>query len=517
MTAAPARPAVSGNVILKLILPGVVANLLGALFTILYFAYFSVHVPDAIAAQAFAAAAGVATLFCISGVAVNYARPEPATIRRYFATGEPAAAALEHLALLPRAAAGIAFRHWCGGGVLFALLYWFDAATGRVFGGGMPAGDAWYVLFGTIGVGGVFSALATFLLLEHAVAAALPGLFPADLLTARAPVRMFGLRTRLIALFLAAGGVPAVTIGVIVLMMRLDLLAAMALLVALFAVLAAIGAALLVARSVSAPVEGLLAAAQRVRAGQLDAAVPVTAADELGELQAGFNRMLRGLRERDYIRDVFGRYVTAQVVDEVLNGHLHLGGETRQATILMSDIRGFTRFAAALPPAEVVAFLNDYLTHMVDSVVAEEGRLDKFIGDGLLAVFGAPQEHADDPQRACRVALRMRAVLAELNASRAARGLAPIAIGIGIHTGPVVAGNIGSDKKMEYTVIGDTVNVASRIEQLTKHYATDILISDVTRAAVGEAFTVRDLPPATVAGKDEPLTVFALVARHSQG
>jgi adenylate cyclase len=187
-----------------------------------------------------------------------------------------------------------------------------------------------------------------------------------------------------------------------------------------------------------------------------------------------------------------------------------MGGETRQATILMSDIRGFTRMASVLSPAEVVAFLNDYLTHMVDAVVAEEGRLDKFIGDGLLAVFGAPQEHPDDPQRACRVALRMRTVLAELNAQRAAQGLAPIAIGIGIHTGPVVAGNIGSARKMEYTVIGDTVNVASRIEQLTKQYGTDIIVSAATRAAVGEAFVLRELPPAQVAGKDEPLLVFAL-------
>ncbi len=504
------RPPVSGNVILKLILPGVVANLLGALFTILYFAYFSVHVPAAIAPQAFATAAAVATLFCLSGVTVNYFRPEPKTIRRYFSTGEEAPAALEHLALLPRAAAGIAFRHWCGGGLLFAALYWTDAVTGKIFGGGMPPGDAWYILFGTVGVGGVFSALATFLLLEHAVAAALPRLFPADLLAGRQPSRLFGLRVRLIALFLATGGVPAATIGVIVLMMRLDLLAGLALVVALFAVLAAVGVALLVARSVGAPVETLLAAARRVRAGDLDAAVPVTAADELGDLQAGFNLMLRGLRERDYIRDVFGRYVTAQVVDEVLSGQLRMGGETRQATILMSDIRGFTRMASVLSPAEVVAFLNDYLTHMVDAVVAEEGRLDKFIGDGLLAVFGAPQEHPDDPQRACRVALRMRTVLAELNAQRAAQGLAPIAIGIGIHTGPVVAGNIGSARKMEYTVIGDTVNVASRIEQLTKQYGTDIIVSAATRAAVGEAFVLRELPPAQVAGKDEPLLVFAL-------
>ena len=182
------------------------------------------------------------------------------------------------------------------------------------------------------------------------------------------------------------------------------------------------------------------------------------------------------------IRNIFQRYVPREVVDEVLKrkDDSMLAGEEREVTILLSDIRGYTTITERLSPEQVVWMLNEYFAEMIDVVFAHGGVVDKFMGDALMAFFGAPVSYGDDCRRALIVALEMVERLDQLNRRRLERGEEEIKIGIGISTGRVVAGNIGSDKRMEYTVIGDDVNLTSRIEDLTREYPNGILISQST-------------------------------------
>jgi adenylate cyclase len=179
--------------------------------------------------------------------------------------------------------------------------------------------------------------------------------------------------------------------------------------------------------------------------------------------------------------------------------------------MLFSDIRNFTTMSESLPPEEVVGLLNDYFSEMVDAVFEQSGILDKFIGDGLLAVFGALEEPPDHARRAVLTALRMKVLLERLNNERAKAGKPPIAIGVGIHTDDVVIGNIGSRRRLEYTVIGDGVNTCSRVESLNKEFGTTILITESTYTALGDEFICRLMPEAHLKGKAHAPRVFEVV------
>jgi len=497
---------------------GGLANFLGAILLMIYFIYFSVHIPADNPQRRIIVTIIVAALLSIGSLGWSMRNPEPRKMLKFFNVylknrpdQKTELEIIDYTARMPWEAAKISFRTWFIGGVIFSILFWFDAQY-ALLGGGVDFTHVPFLFFGVVVIGGGFSATFTFLLTEWMVSSTLPQIFLKELLCQRLPSHYLKLQNRLMLLFIVTGIVPLLTVGIITFTSDINRIGPMLGSIVIFGLLMAVVSSLFLTRGISRSVDTVKNAAARVRQGDLDAEVMVTAPDELGELQASFNHMVRGLKERDYIKDIFGRYVTRQVVDEVLSGNIDLGGELRQASILFSDIRGFTRMSAELSPTEVVAFLNDYLTRMVDAVVAEEGRLDKFIGDGLMAVFGAPQEHPDDAGRACRVALRMQEALQEINTGRKNKDLPAIAIGIGIHTGQVVAGNIGSEKKMEYTVIGDAVNVTSRIETLNKEFNTNILISDSTYHQVKDMFKVRKLPLTTVKGKEKPLQVYELLS-----
>ena len=264
------------------------------------------------------------------------------------------------------------------------------------------------------------------------------------------------------------------------------------------------------------PIYDLLDVVNRVRKGDLTARVAHSGEDEISQLGEALNQMTAGLQERDRIKDVFGRYVTTQVSERILNHELSLGGEAKLVTILFSDIRDFTSMSESMPPVEVVSFLNEYFTEMVDAVFEYGGVLDKYIGDGLMAVFGSLDTGADHAERAVSAALRMKSHLAKLNAIRAESGKPDIKIGIGIHTDTVIVGNIGSSKRLEYTAVGDGVNVASRLEGLNKQFGTTILISSATYAAVQGRFECYALPEATLKGKKRAVSCFeVLKARPS--
>ena len=267
--------------------------------------------------------------------------------------------------------------------------------------------------------------------------------------------------------------------------------------------------------SVSRPVGHLRDRMILVRDGSLQTRARIDALDTFGRLSSEFNRMVEGLQQRELLKETFGRYVTKQVADEILSGRVALGGERRQATVLFSDIRGFTEMSERLSPEEVVAFLNEYLTIMVDCVLEHGGVLDKFIGDAVLAVFGVPVSQgslAGDAKAAVACAQAMGRRLDELNSRRANVGLTPIRIGIGVHTGDLVAGNIGSPKRMQYTVIGDTVNVGSRLEALTKEHQRRTLLSGATADLVKDEVDLEALGTVPVRGRKEALAIYGIRA-----
>jgi adenylate cyclase len=231
--------------------------------------------------------------------------------------------------------------------------------------------------------------------------------------------------------------------------------------------------------------------------------------DEIEDLAIGFNTMVDGLKERDKLRTTFGKYMTQTVIEHLMNGKVQLGGETLTVTILFSDIRGFTTISEEMNDAQaLVGLLNEYFTEMVSIIIREDGVVDKYIGDAIMAVFGAPVSRPDDAVRAVRAAVCMRRALADLNVRLALRGVSPLRTGIGIHTGEVVAGNIGSEQRMEYTVIGDAVNLASRLETSTKELQVDVLISESTFELVKNTCETRAIGPITVKGRSEPVMTY---------
>jgi adenylate cyclase len=222
-------------------------------------------------------------------------------------------------------------------------------------------------------------------------------------------------------------------------------------------------------------------------------------------------------RKGRQLKKAFSTYLSADLVSEIAKNPnlLKLGGETRVISILFSDIRGFTTLSEKLTPEELVALLNQYLSPMTRIVMEERGTLDKFIGDAIMAFFNAPLEVPDHPGRSCRCALRMIEELAALNAKLTLRNVPEIKIGIGIHTGEAVVGNMGADIRFDYTAIGDSVNLSSRLEGLTKFYGVPVIVSDATRKQVGSEFHFRELDLVRVKGKHEPVAVYELITKQS--
>ncbi|MBA3393049.1 MAG: adenylate/guanylate cyclase domain-containing protein, partial [Deltaproteobacteria bacterium] len=220
-------------------------------------------------------------------------------------------------------------------------------------------------------------------------------------------------------------------------------------------------------------------------------------------------------REKAHLRAVFSQYVSRPVVDRILAdpAKAKLGGERKELTVLFSDIRGFSNFAEGMPPEDLAAFLGEYLTPMTDLVLASGGTLDKYIGDAIMAIWGAPIDMTDHAARACEVALAMQDALIALNVTWRAAGKPAVAIGIGLNTGAMSVGNMGSTARFEYTVLGDQVNLASRLEALTKDYGVGILVGEATVRAAGDRFQFRELDLVRVKGRAHAAPVYELVGR----
>lgn len=267
-------------------------------------------------------------------------------------------------------------------------------------------------------------------------------------------------------------------------------------------------------RTMTRPVMSLVDASRRIEAGEFELDLKPSTKDELGLLTESFTQMGRGLAERERVKETFGKFVNREIAERALKGELSLGGTRRTATIFFCDIRSFTALSEKFPPEDVVEFLNAYFTRMVECIETTGGVVDKFIGDAIMAVWGAlvsTGSARDDALQAIRSALMMRQALIEYNSTRGGERRPVVGIGCGMNTGPCVVGQIGSPQRMEYTAIGDTVNLASRIEALNKPFGTDILVSQDTYELIQDEVIAAKMPAIKVKGKTAELSIYALI------
>ncbi len=262
------------------------------------------------------------------------------------------------------------------------------------------------------------------------------------------------------------------------------------------------------------PLNKLTQASKRIKDGDYKSRVGIVTSDELGILADSFNDMADSLAEKEFMRDTFGKIVDPEVRDYLMKekesaGFAGLGGETREVTVLFCDIRSFTAMSEKMEAAEVVSLLNKYFTALGQCITSHHGIINKYIGDAIMAIFGAPVKSENSTKDAFEAALDMRKALIEVNKEFQAEGLPEVRFGIGIHTGPVFAGTIGAANRMEYTVIGDTVNTASRLESLCKTYQTDLLISEASAGRLEkETDRLKFLGDTEIRGKTGTMKVF---------
>jgi class 3 adenylate cyclase len=276
----------------------------------------------------------------------------------------------------------------------------------------------------------------------------------------------------------------------------------------LLALLFAVTGGVVLARWIAQPLRELGAQARRIREGDLDVAIVPHSRDVIGTLARTMAEMVQGLRDRDFIRDVLGRYVSPELADQCLRdrGALRLGGELRTVSILMSDLRGFSGLSERLGPEVMIGLLNRYLGRMTPVILQHRGTINEFIGDAILVLFGAPFERPDDAERAVRCAWAMQRAMASFNRENRLQGLPSLVMGIAVHSGPVVAGNIGSQDRMKYGVVGPAVNLAGRIESLT--VGPQVLLSEATLDRVRHLVSVGPGTEVAVKGVPEPVTVY---------
>jgi adenylate cyclase len=385
--------------------------------------------------------------------------------------------------------------------------------------------DGARIVFGITVLAGSVTTAFIFFVSERIWRTRLLVLFPEGDLSAVPRVPRLAVRVRLLAIFLLTALVPLAVLGILSYTRALDLLdadpaTARGIVSGLRTTIlfflgvggvAAVGLALFAAHSVAAPLKDVEAAMAHVEQGRLDGHCPVVSTDEIGAVAEGFNRMLHGLRERELVKETFGKYVTPEIRDEILAGRISGEGELKEVTILFADIRDFTPWVEATAPRDVVRDLNEYFTEMAEAIRTHRGLVLQFIGDEIEAVFGAPVASRDHAAMAVRAALDMRRRLRAWNARREAAGKPALRHGIGIHTGTVLAGNIGGSERLSYALVGDPVNLASRIQGLTKDFKVDILISEATRKSIDPAVVVEELPAVRVKGRAEEVNVYKVV------
>jgi adenylate cyclase len=416
-------------------------------------------------------------------------------LTEWFVSGQPAGRRERELALrLPLAEMRIAAAAWALATVSFTALNAFASAAVAVQSAI------------TIPIGGLASSALTYLLTER-----LTRPITTAALASCPPERPVGpgVRTRV----LVAWGVPAAFLGAGVLLAVSVLVvghwSASRTAVSLL-VLSAIGLALgwramsIAGRSLVDPIEAVRAGQRRVQAGDLETEIPVYDGSELGLLQASFNQMTAGLRDRERIREAFGTYLDHEVAAHILQEGPSLAGEDVEVTAMFIDVRDFTGFAERSSARDVVATINRLFDLIVPIIGDHGGHVDKFVGDGLLAVFGAPRRQPDHAEQALAAAILISQEVEREFGDE-------LLIGVGLSSGPVVAGNVGGGGRLEFSVIGDTVNVASRVEAATRMTGDAVLISEKTRDLLPEAAAglLEQREDVQLKGKSESVALFS--------
>lgn len=272
-------------------------------------------------------------------------------------------------------------------------------------------------------------------------------------------------------------------------------------------------AVILLARSVTRPILDLASRVRRIEEGDYGQSVEVAGRDEISQLAGSVNNMAAGLAEKEKVRDLLGKVVSHEIAEELLSKKIELGGEERVVTMLFADIKGFTTLCETSAPQAVLTVLNRYLSEITKVIEENHGVVDKYTGDSVMALFGAPLTRSNDAQNAVRAALAIQQCMVELNTINSAEGMALMEAGIGVHTGLVVAGNLGSQNRLNYTVIGDSVNLSARLEGLTRKYNIPNIVSEAClQHAPG--FVYQELDLVQVAGKSEPVRIYQVIAAH---
>ncbi|HNZ28364.1 MAG: Adenylate cyclase 2 [Candidatus Aerophobetes bacterium ADurb.Bin490] len=257
------------------------------------------------------------------------------------------------------------------------------------------------------------------------------------------------------------------------------------------------------------PIKQLVKGVNKIGEGNYDVVIASKSHDEIGDLTKAFNATAKSLKEKELLKGAFSTYVSDKVMQEVLKdpNKLKIHGTKVRATMLFTDIRGFTSMSENLQPEEVVSVINEYLTLQTDKVFKWEGLLDKFVGDCVMAVYGVPFPKSDDSYRAVRTAMDIREGVERMNVIRKKRNMICVQIGIGVNTGDVVSGNMGSPQKMDYTVIGDNVNLAARLEANAP--GGQIYVSESTYTETKDYIEYEELPSIMVKGKKEPIKIYS--------
>ena len=359
---------------------------------------------------------------------------------------------------------------------------------------------------------------------ERSLRLKIPELFPAEALKSVPPTFKINVLPRMLVVSLVIGCVPFALVSHLALKQIHDIKAGKQsldnflmympdviwFLLGVFGVLAA-WLAVFLAKSVSEPLQSFQSVMTTVRRGDLDAQVAVVSNDEIGHMGEGFNRMVRDLKQAETIKNTFGRYLSREIVDEILKspGGVELKGELRDISILVADLRDFTKMTEALRPRQVLEIVNRYLEIMTDIIVAHRGTIDEFTGDGILVFFGAPQALPDHCRQAVRCALDMQQAMAGLNQHLSGRSLPELRMGIGINSGRLIVGNIGSEKRKKYGAVGSPINLAFRVEAQTA--GGEVLVSPEVHSHLNGQLLVDQARESHLKGLDDPVTLYRVV------
>ena len=445
-----------------------------------------------------------------------------------------------HLMNMPFRTAARSAVVWVAAGIIFGILQFFgqEPSTRTLY-------SSIRVFIAVVFIGAPFTIISAYFALEWWIRRKIQALFPKEALVGLPKTVRINVLPKMLVASLLTGIIPVSMVSYITLseiheiqagrLAMSDFLSQMPLVIGFLLVLSlavAIRLSTFVAQSVSEPLRQVSSAMKRISKGDLNLSVAVVSNDEIGSLAEGFNNMARGLRERDFIRNTFGSYVSPEVAAEILKSPdaLNIGGESRDVTILIADLRGFTSLAASASAHTVVRLLNRYFERMIDIIMMYGGTVDELMGDGILAFFGAPKQLPDSALRAVQCAIEMQIAMVGLNTElkqimpelyvRAENPgllsvrsmtafLTRLSMGIAINSGSLIVGNLGSDKRKKYGAVGSAINVAFRVEKYAK--GDEIVVTSAVYSRLADVVEAAEMPDIEIKGIDTPVSLYRVI------